>query len=144
MKVYGKLRKYMKKYPLSIIFRPKKHCGVIQKHLNPDEEITYIFGGQKSYEFDIFFNSCVVAITNKRVMIAQKRLFWGYFFTSITPDIYTDFKVKKGLIWSTIEIDTITENVFVAYLDPRSAYEIETVITEFMMREKKKYAKKDD
>ena len=77
-------------------------------------------------------------------MIAQKRLFWGYFFTSITPDIYTDFKVKKGLIWSTIEIDTITENVFVAYLDPRSAYEIETVITEFMMREKKKYAKKDD
>ena len=60
------------------------------------------------------------------------------------PDIYTYLKVKKGMIWSTIEIDTVTENVFIAYLDPRSAYETETFITEFMMSEKKKYAKEDN
>jgi hypothetical protein len=144
MKVNPKLRKYMNKYSRSIIFRAKQHARVLEKHLNPDEEVLYVFGGQKSYEFNIFFNSCVVAVTNKRIIIGQKRLFWGYFFTSITPDIYTDLKVKKGMIWSTIEIDTVTENVFIAYLDPRSAYETETFITEFMMSEKKKYAKEDN
>ena len=57
--------------------------------------------------------------------------------------MYNDLKVRKNLIWSDIEIDTIKENVYISNLDPMGAVEVETCITEFMMKEKKKYAKKD-
>ena len=89
----------------------------------------------------MFINSCVVALTNKRIIVGQKRLLWGYFFTTVTPDMYNDLKVRKNLIWSDIEIDTVKENVYLSNLDPRGAVEIETAITSFMMEEKKKYGK---
>ncbi len=78
----------------------------------------------------------------KRIIIGQKRMLWGYFFTAITPDMYNDLKVRKNLIWSDIEIDTIKENVYISNLSPDGAVDIETVITSFMMEEKKKYGKK--
>ena len=55
--------------------------------------------------------------------------------------MYNDLKVRKNLIWSDVEIDTIKENVYISNLDPEAAVEIETRITDFMMSEKKKYAK---
>ena len=92
----------------------------------------------------MIINSCVVALTNKRLIIGQKRLLWGYFFTAVTPDMYNDLKVRKNLIWSDVEIDTIKENIYISNLDPEGAIEIETNITEFMMKEKKKYGKKNN
>lgn len=144
MKVFDKVNEFKKKYPITVAFRLKKHASVIEKHLNPGEEIKYIFCGQKNYNSYMFCNSCVVALTDRRIIIAQKRLLWGYFFTMITPDMYNDLKVVKGLIWSNIEIDTIKENVYISNLDPSAATEIETEITEFMMREKKKYVKESN
>lgn len=90
----------------------------------------------------MIINSCVIALTNKRILIGQKRLLWGYFFTTITPDMYNDLKVTKNLIWSDIEIDTVKENIYISNIDPAGAIEIETKITEFMMAEKKKYGQK--
>ena len=58
--------------------------------------------------------------------------------------MYNDLKVRKNLVWSDVEIDTIKENVYISNLDPDGAIEIETKITEFMMKEKKKYVKKDN
>jgi hypothetical protein len=87
--------------------------------------------------------SCVVVITNERLLIGQKRLLWGYFFTTITPDVYNDFKVINNLIWSDILIDTLDEEVYISNLDPNGAIEVQKHITKFMMEEKKKYAKKD-
>ena len=142
--LYKEIKKYKEKYSLTLAFRTKRHCSVIEKHLNPGEEVMYIFCGQKNTSSLLFINSCVVALTNKRIMIGQKRVLWGYFFTSITPDMYNDLKVTKGLIWSNVEIDTIKENVYISNLDPKAAIEIETQITEFMMKEKKKYEKKDN
>ncbi len=139
--LYKEIEEYKKKYPLTLAFRTKKHCSIIRKHLNPNEKVLYLFCGQKNVSSWMFINSCVVALTNKRIMIGQKRVLWGYFFTTITPDMYNDLKVTKGLIWSNLEIDTIKENVFISNLDPNAAVEIETTITEFMMKEKKKYAK---
>ena len=55
-----------------------------------------------------------------------------------------NLKVRKNLIWSDVEIDTIKENVYISNLDPDGAIEIETKITEFMMKEKRKYVKKDN
>ena len=83
----------------------------------------------------------MVVLTNKRIIIGQKRILWGYFFTTITPDLYNDLKVRKNLIWSDVEIDTVKENVYLSNIDPRGAVQIETVITEFMMKEKQKYKK---
>ena len=58
--------------------------------------------------------------------------------------MYNDLKVRKNLIWSDVEIDTLKENVYISDLDPDGAIAVETSITEFMMREKKKYGKKDN
>lgn len=140
--VYNKALEFKRRFSKTVVFRLKKHSNVVEKHLNPDEKLLYVFCGQKNYSSFMLINSCVVALTNKRIMIGQKRLLWGYFFTMITPDMYNDLKVKKNLIWSDIEIDTMKENVYISNLDPDGAIEIETTITEFMMSEKKKYGKK--
>ena len=141
--VYKLVRKFKNKFKGTVAFRLKKHAEVVQKHINPDEKVLYAFCGQKNYSSIIFINTCVVALTNKRIIIGQKRLLWGYFFTAITPDMYNDLKVVRNLIWSDIEIDTIKENVYISNLSPEGAVDIETVITSFMMEEKRRYAKKD-
>ncbi len=137
--VYEMALKFKKDFPGTVAFRIKKHSEVIQKHLNPGEKVLYVFCGQKNTQSYMFINSCVVALTNKRIIIGQKRVMWGYFFTTITPDLFNDLKVRKNLIWSDVEIDTIRENVYLSNINPEGAIEIETNITEFMMKEKKKY-----
>lgn len=140
--VFQGLREFRSKYGKTVAFRTRKHASIVQRHLNPDEKLLFVFCGQKNESSWLICNSCVVALTNKRIMIGQKRVFWGYFFTTVTPDMYNDLKVRKNLIWSDIEIDTVKENIYISNLDPKGAIEIETVITEFMMKEKKKYARK--
>lgn len=141
--VYKLAKKFKTKFKGTVAFRIKEHAKVVQKHINPDEKVLYAFCGQKNYSSIMFINSCVVALSNKRILIGQKRLLWGYFFTTITPDMYNDLKVRKNLIWSDIEIDTIKENVYISNLSPEGAVDVETVITSFMMEEKKKYGKKN-
>ena len=141
MSIYELAKQFKKKFPGTVAFRVKKHSSVIERHLNPEEKVLYVFCGQKNISSLIFINSCVVALTNKRIMIGQKRLLWGYFFTTITPDLYNDLKVRKNLIWSDVEIDTVKENVYISNLAPDAAIDVETVITEFMMKEKRKYGK---
>lgn len=141
---YKFVYEFKKKYPKTIAFRTKKHAHVIDLHLNEDEEVMYAFCGQDNVSSFIIINSCVVALTNQRILIGQKRLFWGYYFTTITPDLYNDLKIKKNLLWSDIEIDTVNENVYISNLDPRGAIEIENVISKFMMKEKQKYGQKNN
>lgn len=141
--IYRMVRKFKRNFPKTIAFRTKAHASVIERHLNPGEKVTFAFCAQKNESSLMIINSCVIALTNKRILIGQKRLLWGYFFTTITPDMYNDLKVTKNLIWSDIEIDTVKENVYISNLDPEGAIEIETKITEFMMNEKKKYGRKE-
>lgn len=141
--VYKMVKKFKTKFKGTVAFRIKEHAAVVQKHINPDEKLLYAFCGQKNYSSLMFINSCVIALTNKRIIIGQKRLLWGYFFTAITPDMYNDLKVRNNLIWSDIEIDTIKENVYISNLSPDGAVDVETVITQFMMEEKKKYGRKN-
>lgn len=143
-RTYKFVYEFKKKYPKTIAFRTKKHAHVIDLHLNEDEEVMYAFCGQDNVSSFIIINSCVVALTNQRILIGQKRLFWGYYFTTITPDLYNDLKIKKNLLWSDIEIDTVKENVYISNLDPRGAIEIENVISKFMMKEKQKYGQKNN
>lgn len=135
---------YKKKYPKTVAWRIKSHAKVVEKHLNPGEEIIYIFAGQKNDRFYDIWTSCVVALTNKRIIIAQKRVLFGYFFTSITPDLYNDLKVMTGIIWGKICVDTVKEKVFFSNIDKKALNEIETNITEYMMKKKKEYPKTEE
>jgi len=142
--LYNQVSAYKKKYPLTIAHRLSKHCDIIEKHLNPGEVVTYAFAGQRNAgRFDIF-ETCVVAITNERILIGQKRVLWGYFLSSITPDLYNDMQIFSGIIWGNIEIDTVKEVTTLSNISKKALPEIETAITSFMMEAKKKYAKKEN
>ena len=106
--VYDHITLYKKKFPGGVTWwRLKKHANVIEQHLNPGEYIKYAFAGQKNDKFYDFTSTAVIAITNKRILIGQKRVVWGYFLSSITPDLYNDMQVYQGLIWGKIIIDTV-------------------------------------
>ena len=143
-KCYEIVSKFKQKYPSTIAFRIKKHCDIIDMHLNPDEEIIYAFAAQKNESSLMFFNTNVIALTNKRIMIATKRVLWGYFFISITPDMYNDITICRKIIWGDVTIDTIKETVVLSNISPNALPEIETVISEYMMKEKKKYKLKEE
>lgn len=137
--IYEQLVNFKKKYPMTIAWRLKKHAKVIETHLNPDEEVHYAFVAQKNNNpFDIITTFAIV-LTNKRIMLASKRLIFGYFFTAITPDLFNDLQVRMGIIWGKITIDTIKEEVILSNVDCNALDEIETNITEYMMIEKQKY-----
>ena len=142
-KCYDMVKKFKEKYPITISFRLKEHCRIIDTHLNPGEEILYAFAAQKNDSPLMIVNTNVVALTNKRIMIGTKRLLWGYFFVSITPDMFNDLTVNRGLIWGTVTLDTIKEEVVLSNIDPKALPEIESIITEYMMEEKKKYASRE-
>lgn len=138
-KCYEMAKEFKKKYPLTIAFRLSEHCDIIEKHLNPGEEILYAFPAQKNASVLEIFYTNVVVLTNKRILIATKRLLWGYFLVTITPDMFNDLTVRKGLIFGSVLIDTIKEKVALSNIDPNALPEIETIITEYMMEAKKKY-----
>lgn len=136
---YQFVSEFKRKYPLTIAFRLKKHCRVIEKHLNPDEKVLYAFAAQKNASpLEIFYTN-VVALTNKRLIIATKRVLWGYFLVTITPDMFNDLTIRKGLVFGSVLIDTVKEKVVLSNIDPNALSELETIMSEYMMEEKRKY-----
>ena len=138
--VYEKALEFKRKNRGGIAWNLKKHCEVVEKHLNPGEEVEFAFAGQKNDSFYEFFQTCVVVLTNKRILIGQKRVVWGSFLSSITPDLYNDLFVYQGLLWGKIKIDTVKEEVTISNLPKGGLDDIETNISEMMMNEKQKYA----
>lgn len=137
---YSKLKLFKDKYPNCVTwFRLKKHCEIIDKHLNPNETIEFVLAGQLDNDHFSLFNTGVLAITSERICVAQNRLIIGYKFSSVTPDLYNDMQVDCGLLWATLCIDTVKEKIYVSNLDKKSMAEIETNVTMFMQEAKKKY-----
>lgn len=134
---YELARNFKKKYPKTVAWRLKSHSKIIDMHLSDNEEILYLFLGQKNQHPLDFVNTYIIAITNKRIMLATKRLVFGYFLISITPDMYNDITIKKGLIWGNIIIDTVKEKVYLSDIDPKALPEIENKITDIMRETKK-------
>lgn len=139
MTIYERLREFKKKHPITIAWRLRKHAKIVEKHLNPDEKVLYCFAAQKGFSSLDIFSTYAVVLTNKRIILARKRLLFGYFFLAITPDMFNDLTVKSYIIWCRIYIDTIKETVELSNVSKSAANEIETQITEYMMSEKKKY-----
>lgn len=138
-KTYELAKKFKRKYPLTIAWRIRSHCKIIDKHLNEGEEVLYVFMGQKNNSSFDFVNTNILVLTNKRLMIATKRLLFGYFFIAITPDMFNDLTVIDGIIWGRIKIDTVKEEVILSNIDPNALPEIETNVSDYMIKEKKKY-----
>ncbi len=132
---------FKKRYPTTIAWRLKKHSEVIKKHLSADEAILYVFAGQKSPFIWDMFSTYLVALTNKRILVAEKRLLFGYYFISITPEMFNDLSVQSGILWGKVFIDTIKEQVIINNIDKRALAEIQNRVSEYMLEEKRKVVK---
>ena len=142
--VYSYVKEFKNKFPLTIAWRLSKNAQVIEQHLNDDEEVLYAFAAQKNDNpFDII-TTCVVCLTNKRILIGQKRVVFGYFYYSITPDMFNDLSIRMGLLWGKVILDTVKEVVVLSNVQKEALLEIETKISEYMMEEKKKYEYKEN
>lgn len=141
--VYKRVKEFKQKYPMTVAWRLKLNSKVIERHLNPDEYVTYAFVAQKSASSLDVFSTAVVALTNKRILIGRKRLVFGYFLNSITPDMFNDLKVMSSMIWGKIYIDTVKEFITLSNIDKGALDEIETAITSYMMEAKKLYPKNE-
>ena len=137
MSIYEMIKDFKKKYPSTVGWRLKKHCKVVEEYINPGEKVLYAFYGQKNNDWYDICTTCVVVLTNKRILIGQKRVVWGSFFSQITPDLYNDMLIYKGLLFGKITIDTVKELVVISDLSKAALDEIETNISEFMMNAKK-------
>lgn len=138
--VYKLAKRFKNKYFGTIAFRIKAHSQVIEEHLNEGEKVLYVFCGQKGFSHKEIFSTCVVALTSERIIIATKRVLWGYFLTTVTPELFNDLKVQSGLIFGRVIIDTAKELIVVSNLGKSSLKEVETAISTYM----NKYARKED
>jgi len=139
--VYTLAKEFKRKYPATIAFRIKSHCKVAQKFIGSDEQIKYVFIAQKNFKSYEFINTNVIVLTNKRLLVATKRVVFGYFYKAITPDMFNDLTLKSGLLWGKVVIDTIKERVILSNIDKAALAEIEQNISSVMMEEKKKYGR---
>ena len=142
--VYEKLKEFKAKYPATVAWRLKAHSKVVEKYLNPGEEVRFAFPAQKGNSSMDIFSTFIVVLTNKRILLAQKRVLWGYTYLAITPDMFNDLTVSSGIIWGKLYIDTVKETVMLSNISKGAMDDIETEITEYMMTEKQKYAKEED
>ena len=100
--VYEQVLRFKSKYPMTVGWRLRQNASVVERHMNPDEEVIYAFVAQKNESSFNIFGTAVVALTNKRILIGRKRVIIGYFLNSITPDMYNDLKISSGLIWGKV------------------------------------------
>jgi len=136
--VYSKANDFLMRNPGTIAWRVKAHCKVAAAHIDKDEEILYAFAAQKGASALDMISTHVVVVTNKRLVVAQKRLVFGYFYYSITPDMFNDLTIKMGIIWGRAIIDTIKETVILSNLSRGALIEIENALTKYMMKHKAK------
>ena len=127
------LASFKSKYPLTIGWRLKKHSKLLLEHLHDDEVIRYAFYAQKNNSSLDVTSTGIIAVTNKRLVIARDRVVIGYFFDSITADMFNDLKVRSGIIWGKIIIDTINELVILSNISKSALQEIEEEVTSAML-----------
>ena len=144
MTCYELVKEFKMKYPATVAWRLLENSKIIDEHVNPDETVLYAFAGQKNESPFDFFQTAVVALTDKRLLIGQKRVLFGSAFSSITPDLYNDMQVYECILWGKVVIDTVKEELVISNLSKSSLVEIETKISQFMLEEKRKYRNGQD
>ena len=137
-KVYNLAKRFQNKYFGTIAFRLKEHAQVIDDNLSRDEKVLYVFCGQKGYSHREIFSTCIVALTDKRIIVATKRVLWGYFLTTITPELFNDLKVQTGIIFGRVTIDTAKELLTISNLSKKSTTEVQNSFTKYINQYKDK------
>lgn len=137
--IYEHLKEFKREFPGTLSWRLKAHAKIVDKFLSSDEKILFAFAAQKNEHWYDIITTHAIVLTNRRLIIAQKRLIIGYLYTAITPDLFNDIKVNRGLIWGKVHIDTINEFVSLSNVSKKALPRIEERISRFMMEEKKKY-----
>ena len=134
---YEIVKEFMRKYPLTMAWRIKAHSKVVESHLCNDEEILYAFPGQYNIGVFDFFNTYLIVFTSKRIILASKRVLFGYFYKSITPDMYNDLTVNKNIFWGRVIIDTIKEVINITNIDAKALPEIDKEVNAIVLKQKK-------
>ncbi len=137
--IYNMVVSFKNRYPGTIAWRLKEHSKVAADHINDDEEVLYAFAAQKSLSSLNIASTFVIVVTDKRILLAQKRFFFGYFYYSITPDMFNDLTIQKGIIWGNVIIDTVKETIYLSNMSNGALQEVETVVSKYMMQEKRQY-----
>ena len=139
--IYKRVKEFKRKYPKTIAFRLKAHAKVASQFIGEDEEVKYVFAAQKNFKSYEIINTNIVVLTDKRLVVATKRLVFGYFVKMITPDMFNDLTIKEGIIWGKVIIDSVKEKVVLSNIDPKALSEIDDNITMTMIEEKKEYGR---
>ena len=139
--IYKRVKEFKRKYPKTVAFRLKAHAKVASQFIGEDEEVKYVFAAQKNFKSYEIINTNIVVLTDKRLVVATKRLIFGYFVKMITPDMFNDLTIKEGIIWGKVIIDSVKEKVVLSNIDPKALSEIDDNITMTMIEEKKEYGR---
>jgi len=142
--IYNKVKEFKRKYSRTLAFRLKQHAKVASKYVGSDEEVKYVFVAQKNYHSHEIANTNIVVLTDKRIIVATKRLIFGHFFRMITPEMFNDLTIKQGIFWGKVIIDTVKEQVVLSNIDPNALSEIDDNITMYMLEQKKKIKKESE
>lgn len=132
--IYLMAKEFKRKYPKTVAFRIKAHAKLVSKFIDVDEEIRYVFVAQKNFKSYEIVNTNIIVLTNKRLIVATKRLLFGYFYRVVTPDMFNDLTVKTNIFWGRVIIDTVKEIILLSNIDPDALPEIDKVISEVMMQ----------
>lgn len=101
-----------------------KHFGLIADSLNPDEQVFTVFAGFHNYKsLSHHDGNFAYAVTNKRFIIAQKKLI-GSVLQTVSLDNVNDITMNKKLIYHTIVVDTIKETFGISVADATVAQNI--------------------
>lgn len=142
-KLYDAVLAFKRKYPVTLAFRLKAHAKLASKFVGDDEEVKYAFIAQKNFRSYEFINTNIIVLTDKRLVVATKRLLFGYFYRVITPDMFNDLTIKSGIIWGKVIIDTVKEKVILSNIDKNALPEIDDNITDVMLKLKKEYGTRE-
>ena len=77
-------------------------------------------------------------------MIGRKRVVFGYFLDTVTPDMFNDLKVVSNILWGKVFVDTVKEFIVLSNIDKNALDEIETNISSYMLEEKKLYPNRQE
>ena len=72
--VYEEASKFLNKYSSTVAFRVAQHSKVIEEHLDDDEELKYVFVGQKNEKQIQFPHTAVIALTSVLIVAAMDKV----------------------------------------------------------------------
>jgi len=128
-------------YGSGILGWEKKHFEVLENSLTPDEAALICFVALR--ESDSASGFYAFAITNKRLLYAQKQTISGESVKSVNLDNLNDIFYQTKLYHGYLEFDTLKECVTVCFPDKEDARRLYAVINDYFSEFKKKEKSSD-